>query len=187
MASSLQVERLDAFLADGLVINWAESTDSGLRLLLVSLVLRFRLVLRIKQWLVCLSTMISGTVFAWVADCLQWLVGRVITGLAAGQTMAAMPTYFSEVSPPHSRGLMAGAHGSFINIGFALAGWIGWAHSLVRALSYDGRTLLTLSSFGCFFEAHSSFGWRFPNAFLALWGICLLIGSWFGERSLLAF
>ncbi|KUJ12987.1 major facilitator superfamily transporter sugar [Mollisia scopiformis] len=42
----------------------------------------------------------------------MWLVGRVITGLAAGQTMAAMPTYFSEVSPPHSRGLMAGAHGS---------------------------------------------------------------------------
>lgn len=55
----------------------------------------------------------------------MWLVGRVITGLAAGQTMAAMPTYFSEVSPPHSRGLMSGAHGSFINIGFALAGWIG--------------------------------------------------------------
>jgi MFS family permease len=55
----------------------------------------------------------------------QYLVGRVITGLAAGQTMVAMPTYFSEVSPPHSRGLMAGAHGSGINIGYAVAGWVG--------------------------------------------------------------
>ncbi|PMD29230.1 general substrate transporter [Hyaloscypha variabilis F] len=92
----------------------------------------------------------------------MWLVGRVITGLATGQTMAAMPTYFSEVSPPHSRGLMAGAHGSFINIGFALAGWIG---------------------FGCFFESNSSFGWRFPNAVLALWGLCLLAGSFFVPES----
>jgi MFS family permease len=55
----------------------------------------------------------------------QYLVGRVITGLAAGQTMVAMPTYFSEVSPPHSRGLMAGSHGSDINIGYAVAGWVG--------------------------------------------------------------
>jgi MFS family permease len=55
----------------------------------------------------------------------QYLVGRVITGLAAGQTIVAMPTYFSEVSPPHSRGLMAGAHGSGINIGYAVAGWVG--------------------------------------------------------------
>lgn len=55
----------------------------------------------------------------------QYLVGRVITGLAAGKTMVAMPTYFSEVSPPHSRGLMAGAHGSGINTGYAVAGWVG--------------------------------------------------------------
>lgn len=55
----------------------------------------------------------------------QYLVGRVITGVAAGQTMVAMPNYFSEVSPPHARGLMAGAHGSGINLGYAVAGWVG--------------------------------------------------------------
>ncbi|TVY84029.1 Sugar transporter STL1 [Lachnellula suecica] len=90
----------------------------------------------------------------------MYLIGRVITGLAAGQTMVAMPTYFSEVAPPHSRGLMTGAHGSGINIGYAVAGWIG---------------------FGCFFNSESSFGWRFPNAVLGIWALCLLAGSFFEQ------
>ena len=55
----------------------------------------------------------------------QYLVSRVITGVAAGNTLAAMPTYYAEVSPPSSRGLMTGAHGSFVNFGYFLAGWIG--------------------------------------------------------------
>lgn len=52
-------------------------------------------------------------------------MARLITGLATGHTVAAMPTYFSEVAPPHSRGLMAGAHGTFINVGYAVAAWVG--------------------------------------------------------------
>ena len=148
MASSLLAALWGVFLEDGLETKLAESTDSGSQLQLVSLVPPSRQVLLIRQWYVLLPTYI-------LTHMLQWLVGRFITGFAAGQTMAALPTYFSEVSPPHSRGLMAGAHGSFINIGFALAGWIG---------------------FGCYFSS-SSVGWRFPNAVLALWGICLLISS----------
>lgn len=105
---------------------------------------------------------IGAAIQTGAANQAMYLVGRVITGLAAGQTMVAMPTYFSEVSPPHSRGLMAGAHGSGINVGYAVAGWVG---------------------FGCFFESHSSFGWRFPNAVLAIWGLCLLIGSFFVPES----
>jgi hypothetical protein len=46
--------------------------------------------------------------------------------------MAALPSYYSEVAPPHSRGLMAGAHGSFINMGYALAGWVGYVHTISK-------------------------------------------------------
>jgi MFS family permease len=96
--------------------------------------------------------------------------------------MVAMPTYFSEVSPPHSRSLMAGAHGSGINIGYAIAGWVGWVPvDEFRIPDSDGTTQLIQSRFGCFFESDTSFGWRFPNAVLAIWGLCLLIGSFFGE------
>lgn len=49
--------------------------------------------------------------------------------------MAAMPTYFTEVAPPHSRGLITGAHGIFINLGYCLAGWIGYGIHFVAFLN----------------------------------------------------
>ena len=55
----------------------------------------------------------------------MYILSRIITGFATGQTVAAMPTYYAEVAPPHSRGLMAGAHGSFINMGYATSAWVG--------------------------------------------------------------
>ncbi|KAK5459528.1 hypothetical protein LTS15_003656 [Exophiala xenobiotica] len=92
----------------------------------------------------------------------MYLAARVITGLAVGQVIVAMPTYYSEVAPPHSRGLMAGAHGSFINAGYASSAWIGFA---------------------CFHASGSSFGWRFPNAVLVIFGICVLGGTLFIPES----
>ncbi|TVY89023.1 High-affinity glucose transporter [Lachnellula willkommii] len=92
----------------------------------------------------------------------MFLVARAVAGLAAGHTMAAMPTYFTEVSPPHSRGLIAGAHGMFINVGYCLAGWVG---------------------FGCYFTPESTFAWRFPFALVILWAICLLVGSFYVPES----
>ncbi|OQV02316.1 hypothetical protein CLAIMM_07534 [Cladophialophora immunda] len=92
----------------------------------------------------------------------MYLVARVITGLAAGNTLAAMPTYYAEVSPPHSRGLMTGAHGSFVNFGYFLAGWIG---------------------FGCYHAPRTTFSWRFPNAILGLLGLILMAGTFFIPES----
>ncbi|EXJ91552.1 hypothetical protein A1O3_00100 [Capronia epimyces CBS 606.96] len=92
----------------------------------------------------------------------MYLVARVITGLAAGNTLAAMPTYYAEVSPPRSRGMMTGAHGSFINTGYLLAGWIG---------------------FGCYHAPSTTFSWRFPNAVLGLLGLVLMTGTFFIPES----
>jgi hypothetical protein len=64
--------------------------------------------------------------------------------------MAAMPTYFTEVAPPHSRGLITGAHGLFINIGYCTAGWIGYVcgHlvtcSLLNVVDSDSDATLLL-------------------------------------------
>lgn len=59
----------------------------------------------------------------------QYLFARFVTGLASGHAIAAVPTYFSEVAPPHSRGLMTGAHGSFINVAYTLCAWVGYVGS----------------------------------------------------------
>ncbi|KAL4808367.1 general substrate transporter [Aspergillus unguis] len=92
----------------------------------------------------------------------MFLFARAVAGLAAGHTMGAMPTYFTEVAPPHSRGLITGAHGVFINLGYCIAGWVG---------------------FGCFFTPDSEFAWRFPFAVVILWGLCLLGGSFYVPES----
>ncbi|KAJ5832274.1 hypothetical protein N7474_000585 [Penicillium riverlandense] len=83
----------------------------------------------------------------------MYLVARLLTGIATGQTVVAMPIYFAEIASPNSRGLMAGAHGCFINVGYAVSNWVG------------------------------TFGWRFPNAILVFWALCLLIGTLFIPES----
>ncbi|CAK7205379.1 hypothetical protein SEUCBS139899_008149 [Sporothrix eucalyptigena] len=92
----------------------------------------------------------------------MFLVARAVAGLAAGHTMAALPVYFTEVSPPHSRGLITGAHAIFINIGYCLAGWIGFA---------------------CYFTPSSTFAWRFPFSVVILWSLCLLAGTFYVPES----
>ncbi|KAH8879168.1 MFS general substrate transporter [Thozetella sp. PMI_491] len=76
-----------------------------------------------------------------------YIVARFLAGVAAGQTLASMPIYFAEVSPPHFRGLLAGTHGYFINV-----------------------------EFGSYFST-TSFAWRFPNAVLLLWCLFLMGGT----------
>lgn len=92
----------------------------------------------------------------------KYILARVLTGLSTGHTGASMGPYFSEVAPPHSRGLMAGAHGSIINLGYALSAWVGFA---------------------CFHASGSTFGWRFPNAVLVIIALCLLAGTAFLPES----
>lgn len=102
----------------------------------------------------------------------QFIVARVITGLSTGQVCVLIPIYLSEVAPPHARGLMAGMHGCFINVGYATAGWIGYVvmWNYVPTNSY-------LRRFGCYTVKTSTFSWRFPNAVYGILGLMLLAGT----------
>jgi MFS family permease len=57
----------------------------------------------------------------------MYLAFRFITGFGVGLIVGAVPLYQSEVSPPHSRGLLVGLHGVLLAFGYSLAGWIGYA------------------------------------------------------------
>jgi MFS family permease len=43
---------------------------------------------------------------------------RFISGFGVGMILVLIPLYQSEVSPPHSRGLMVGIHGVCITVGY---------------------------------------------------------------------
>lgn len=51
----------------------------------------------------------------------MFLVGRYITGFGAGMIISNTPVYMSEISPPHSRGLLVGLQGNCIVIGYILS------------------------------------------------------------------
>ncbi|OAP65620.1 hypothetical protein AYL99_01592 [Fonsecaea erecta] len=57
----------------------------------------------------------------------MYLAFRFITGFGVGLIVGSVPLYQSEVSPPHSRGLLVGLHGVLLALGYSLAGWIGYA------------------------------------------------------------
>ena len=48
----------------------------------------------------------------------------MIIGFSSGYSVSAMPPYYAEISPSNARGLMTGAHGSFLNLGYVLSPWI---------------------------------------------------------------
>ncbi|CAK7223967.1 hypothetical protein SEUCBS140593_005414 [Sporothrix eucalyptigena] len=109
-----------------------------------------------------LTGIIGGALQSGAINVPMFLVARLVTGIASGHTMAAMPIYYAEVSAPHSRGMLTGSHSGFIALGYSLAGWIGY---------------------GCYYAEGTSFAWRFPNAVLCLVALILLAGSFFIPES----
>lgn len=58
-------------------------------------------------------------------DVSKYLVARVITGLGMGSIFTVVPVWTGEIAPPRYRGVMAGMHGCFINVGYFSANWVG--------------------------------------------------------------
>ncbi|CAI6339396.1 unnamed protein product [Periconia digitata] len=89
------------------------------------------------------------------------ITGRLIAGLAVGIIYFAIPQYQSEIAPPEHRGSIVGLHAQFIGTGYALSNWVG---------------------FGVYY-AKGQFTYRFPVGLQIVWGMILLIGSYFLPES----
>ncbi|SCV36687.1 related to sugar transporter [Fusarium fujikuroi] len=74
-----------------------------------------------------LILVLGGALQAGSVNIGMFLAVRTLTGIGVGLAVGTTPLYQSEVSPPHSRGLLVGLHGVFICTGYALAGWVGYA------------------------------------------------------------
>lgn len=85
---------------------------------------------------------------------LQFIFGRVITGIGNGMNTSTIPTYQAECSKSTNRGLLICIEGGIIAIGTAIAYWIDFgAH-------YGPPDLV----------------WRFPIAFQIFFGILIIVG-----------
>jgi len=99
---------------------------------------------------------IGGALQASSVDAAMFLVARFITGWGMGAMAVVIPIFQGELSPPASRGLLVGQHGSWAITGFAVAGWIG---------------------VGTYYSSNLSFQWRFPIAVQCLWPLVLILCS----------
>lgn len=62
----------------------------------------------------------------------QWLIGRTITGVGNGLNTATIPTWNSECSRSHNRGLLVCIEGSMIATGTVIAYWTDFGMSYVN-------------------------------------------------------
>lgn len=84
----------------------------------------------------------------------QFIIGRVITGVGNGMNTSTIPTYQAESSKSSNRGLLICIEGGVIAIGTAIAYWIDFgAH-------YGPPDLV----------------WRFPIALQIIFGVIIIVG-----------
>ncbi|ODM20250.1 hypothetical protein SI65_03303 [Aspergillus cristatus] len=80
---------------------------------------------------------------------LQFIVGRIITGIGNGFVTATVPMWQSECAKPHRRGAMVMIEGALIVFGLALAYWLEFALYFVS----------------------SQVNWHFPIAFQCVFSV----------------
>ncbi|KAG9236743.1 hypothetical protein BJ875DRAFT_206676 [Amylocarpus encephaloides] len=91
----------------------------------------------------------------------QFIIGRTITGVGNGMNTSTIPTYQAECSRSTNRGLLICIEGGVIAFGTMIAYWIDYGASY-------GPDNLT---------------WRFPIAFQIIFGVILIVGTWFLPES----
>ena len=92
---------------------------------------------------------------------LQFIFGRVITGIGNGMNTSTIPTYQAECSKTSNRGLLICIEGGVIAIGTMIAYWIDYG-------AHFGPPDLV---------------WRFPIAFQIVFGIFVIVGMFYLPES----
>lgn len=73
------------------------------------------------------TTMATGAILQTTAfDLPHWIVGRIITGVGNGMNTSTVPTWQSEASKAHDRGMMVMIEGMLITAGITLSYWVNY-------------------------------------------------------------
>lgn len=103
---------------------------------------------------------IGGAICAGAANIGMFLAGRCIAGVGSAVLACVVPIYQAEVSTPETRGAMVAVTGIMYAVGYALAGWLGFACWYTGAKS-----------------PIATFSWRFPLAIQVIFPLIVLAGS----------
>ncbi|KAI9929516.1 hypothetical protein ASPWEDRAFT_110586 [Aspergillus wentii DTO 134E9] len=100
------------------------------------------------------AIMVVGTIIlATSSTVAQLIVGRIVTGVGNGMNSSSAPVYQSECSPANIRGTLLTLQGTMTILGLCIATWLDYGTSFTE----------------------SSFQWRFPLAFQAVFAIFLIL------------
>ncbi|KAK4689669.1 hypothetical protein P7C73_g435, partial [Tremellales sp. Uapishka_1] len=89
-----------------------------------------------------------------VGGFVQFIIGRVITGVGNGANTATIPSWVAETSKAHNRGFLICIEASTVAVGTAIAYWIDFGLSFID----------------------TSVSWRFPTAFQLVFVFILIAG-----------
>lgn len=103
---------------------------------------------------------VGGALCAGAVNMGMFLAGRCIAGVGSAILACVVPIYQAEVSTPETRGAMVAVTGIMYAVGYALAGWLGFACYFIEAKS-----------------PIASFSWRFPLAIQVVFPLVVLAGS----------
>ena len=103
---------------------------------------------------------VGGALCAGAVNMGMFLAGRCIAGVGSAVLACVVPIYQAEVSTPETRGAMVAVTGIMYAVGYALAGWLGFACYFIKPNS----PIVT-------------FSWRFPLAVQVLFPLIVLAGS----------
>lgn len=111
--------------------------------------------------IMCIGVIIQITPILGHNATAQFIIGRTITGVGNGMNTSTIPTYQAECSRTSNRGLLICIEGGIIAFGTMIAYWIDYGASY-------GPDNLT---------------WRFPIAFQIVFGVILIVGTFFLPES----
>lgn len=104
---------------------------------------------RIANQAASVLMIISGALQAGSVDVPMFTVCRVISGIAGGMLFANTPVYMSEVSPPHTRGMLVGLVGVGVVTAYILCAIFALAFSFVQSPVSWRLIFIVLTGFGC--------------------------------------
>ncbi|KAK7900645.1 hypothetical protein LTR67_002928 [Exophiala xenobiotica] len=113
------------------------------------------------MYLGCAVNVVGGALETGSVNMAMFLVSRFIAGWGIGMMVVLIPIYQAEISPPNARGFLVGQHGTWIVLGYAIAGWVGA---------------------GTYYSTNLAFQWQFPIALSILPPLALaMCAPWIPE------